>query len=49
MGPLAAVPTVFLMSGKDASVPAHVDLPALARKFEVRPVPAPAAAAPGVL
>lgn len=34
LGPLAAAPTLFIMSEKDGSVPDHVDLPALARKFE---------------
>ena len=33
--PLAAAPTLFIMSEKDGSVPDHVDLPALAQKFEV--------------
>ncbi|KAK9831865.1 hypothetical protein WJX81_003154 [Elliptochloris bilobata] len=34
LGPLAAVPTLFLLSEKDASVPDHINLPALAQKFE---------------
>ncbi len=35
LGPLAAVPTLFMLGEKDESVPGHIDLSALARGFKV--------------
>jgi hypothetical protein len=35
LGPLAAVPTLFMLGEKDESVPGHINLSALARGFKV--------------